>query len=198
MKEVFDLDFCFKGSRKYVHGTDIFLKLVEKYNDDIENIDIAFHGISVNNMTFSSNKPINKEIKVTFRGLHENNKIKLFGFENSSEINCRYEYLEEKIVDNSIVTISTESITLKTPTEYTFIEHIVAMNKALLEDIYPDINGKWYFTRLQLQRPINISDTTSLQLILKANFQFKLTKTSIFVDKKEIGFIYFSLIPKES
>jgi len=198
MKEVFDLDFCFKGSRKYVHGTDIFLKLVEKYNDDIENIDIAFHGISVNNMTFSSNKPIDKEIKVTFRGLHENNKIKLFGFENSSEINCRYEYLEEKIVDNSIVTISTESITLKTPTEYTFIEHIVAMNKALLEDIYPDINGKWYFTRLQLQRPINISDTTSLQLILKANFQFKLTKTSIFVDKKEIGFIYFSLIPKES
>jgi len=198
MKKEFNLDFCFKGSRKYVHGTDIFTELTKQYNKDAKNIDIAFHGITVNNMTFSIEKPERKEVKVTFRCLHGDDKIKLFGIENDSNIDCHYEYLEEKIVDNSTVVVSEESINLNTPTEYSFIEHIVAMNKALVEKLYSDANGKWYFTRLQLKENISMSNISSLQLVLKSNFQFKLTKSSILVDNTEVGFIYFSLIPKES
>lgn len=198
MKEKIDLDFCFKGSRKYVHGTDIFTKLTEIYNCDIKNIDIAFHGITVNNMTFSSEKQESAEVKVTFRSLYNDARIKLFGIENDSKVNCRYEYLEEKIVDNSTVDIEEKSILLNVAAVYSFIEHIVAMNKALIEDLYPEVNGKWYFTRLQLKENINMYDISSLKLVLKTNFQFKLTKTAILVNKKEVGFIYFSLIPKES
>ena len=197
MKKKFDLEFCFKGNRKYVHGTDIFTKITEQYNN-AKNIDIAFHGIAINNMTFSTEKPEGKEVKVTFRCLHNEDKIKLFAIENDSNITCRYEYLEEEIVNNSTVAVSEESIELNTPTEYSFIEHIVAMNKALLEKLYSDANGKWYFTRLQLKENISMSDISSLQLVLKSNFQFKLTKSSIIVDNVEVGFIYFSLIPKES
>lgn len=198
MKEKINLDFCFKGSRQYVHGTDIFTKLIEEYNNDIKNIDIAFHGITINNMTFSTDKPETEEVRVTFRSLYNDNKIKLFGVENESSVNCRYEYLEEKITANSSVDVTEESIALNTPTEYSFIEHIVAMNKALLENLYPEVNGKWYFTRLQLKENIDMSDISSLKLILRSNFQFKLTKTAIIVNEKEVGFIYFSLILKES
>lgn len=198
MKEKINLDFCFKGSRQYVHGTDIFTKLIEEYNNDINNIDIAFHGITINNMTFSTDKPETEEVRVTFRSLYNDNKIKLFGVENESSVNCRYEYLEEKITANSSVDVTEESIALNTPTEYSFIEHIVAMNKALLENLYPEVNGKWYFTRLQLKENIDMSDISSLKLILRSNFQFKLTKTAILVNEKEVGFIYFSLILKES
>lgn len=197
MKKKFDLEFCFKANRKYVHGTDIFTKITEQYNN-AKNIDIAFHGIAINNMTFSTEKTEGKEVKVTFRCLHDEDKIKLFAIENDSNITCRYEYLEEEIVNNSTVAVSEESIDLNTPTEYSFIEHIVAMNKALLEKLYSDANGKWYFTRLQLKENISMSDISSLQLVLKSNFQFKLTKSSIIVDNVEVGFIYFSLIPKES
>jgi len=197
MKKTIDLDFCFKGSRKYVHGTDIFTKLIEFHSNDVKNIDIAFHGITINNMTFHSEKPDVKDIKVIFRCLDNDDKIKLFGIENSSKVDCRYEYFEERIVENSIVDIPKESIVLNTPTEYLFIEHIVAMNKSLVESLYSDINGKWYFTRLQLKENIHMSDVVSLQLILKSNFQFKLTKSAIMVNDTEVGFIYFSLIPKE-
>jgi len=171
--------------------------MTEQYNNT-KNIDIAFHGITINNMTFSTEKPEGKEVKVTFRCLHNEDKIKLFGIENDSNITCCYEYLEEKIVDNSTVVVSEKSIDLNTPTEYSFIEHIVAMNKALLEKLYDDVNGKWYFTRLQLKKNISMADISSLQLVLKSNFQFKLTKSSIVVDQEQVGFIYFSLIPKES
>jgi len=197
MKEKMNLDFCFKGTRTYIHGTDIFTKLIEAYHSS-KNIDIAFHGITINNITFSTDKPENEEVKVTFRALHHGNKIKYFGIENDSRVNCRYEYFEEKIVDNSTVDIIEKSILLNKQTEYSFIEHIVAMNKALVEKLYLEVNGKWYFTRLQLKENVDLSDCKSLKLILKSNFQFKLTKTAVFVNEKEVGFIYFSLIPKES
>lgn len=197
MKKEFNLDFCFKGSRKYVHGTDLFTKLIEIHNNNVKNIDIAFHGITVNNMTFYTEKPEGQEVKVTFRCLHNEDKIKFFGIENDNGVTCHYEYLEDKIVDNSTVDLSEETIVLNTPTEYSFIEHIVAMNKALLEKLYSNVDGKWYFTRLQLEENISMSTVSSLQLILKANFQFKLTKTAIVVNDTEVGFIYFSLIPKE-
>lgn len=196
MTKEFDLEFCFKGSRKYVHGTDIFTKILEQHSNSIENIDIAFHGITVNNMAFYTDKP-KDEVKVTFRCHNDSNKIKLFGIENNINITCQYEYIEEKIATNSSVDMSEKSIILNTPTEYSFIEHIVAMNKALVEKLYTDIDGKWYFTRLQLHNNINMSDITKLQLILKSNFQFKLTKSAILIDDNEVGFIYFSLIKKK-
>jgi len=197
MTPEFDLEFCFKGSRTYVHGTDIFTEISKYYSDSIKNIDIAFHGITLNNMTFIKDKPRDKEVKVTFRCLDNENKIKLFGVENDNAIHCNYEYLEKRIVDNSTANSTTKSISLNIPTEYLFIEHIVAMNKALVETLYPEVEGKWYFTRLQLKEFVNMSDVSSLQLVLKSNFQFKLTKSTIFVNDTEIGHIFFSLIPKE-
>lgn len=198
MIQEFDVAFCFKGSRTYVHGTDIFIKVSEHYSNDIKNIDIAFHGITLNNMTFMEEKPEEKEVKVTFRCSQNEDKIKLFGVASDNAVTCRHEYLEEKIVDNSTVNISEESIVLNMPTEYSFIEHIVAMNKALVETLYSDVQGKWYFTRLQLKEFISMLDISSLQLTLKSNFQFKLTKSAIVVNDLEVGFIYFSLIPKGS
>jgi hypothetical protein len=148
-------------------------------------------------MTFTTEKPINKEIKVTFRCVDKNNKILLFGVENNSKVNCRYEYIEKDIVDNLTVNISEKNIILDTVTQYSFIEHIVAMNKKLLETLYDNINGKWYFTRLQLTELIDMSDIKSVQLVFKSNFQFKLTKTALIINIIEMGFIYFSLIEKK-
>lgn len=198
MTKAFDLEFCFKGNRKYVHGTDIFTNLTKHLNRNIKKIDIAFHGISLNNMRFSTEKVEDTEVKVTFRCHHDANKIKLFGIETNKDIDCHYEYLEENIITGSIINIEKKTITLSTPTQYSFIEHIVAMNKALLEKLYNNINGKWYFTRLQLSENIQMNDVSSLQLILTSNFQFKLTKSTVIVNDEEAGFIYFSHITQES
>jgi len=199
MNDSFNLNFCFKGNRKYVHGTDIFTKISSYYSDNAKRIDITFHGSTFKNMTFMEAKPKKREIKVKFKCLLNNDRVQLFGVENNKIITCSYEYFEAEIVENTTVNISQESI--KTTTiyiKYSFIEYIVAMNKVLLETLYKDIQGKWYFTRLQLKEVINIIDIASIQLKLKSNFQFKLTKSIIIVNGIEIGFLYFSLIPKES
>ena len=172
MTKKIDLDFCFKGNRKYVHGTDIAMKLIKSCADEVKNIDIAFHAITVNNMCFSTEKPEGKDVKVTFRCIQDENKVVLFGIENNTSIECRYEYFEESIVDNSIVDITEKSIILNTPTEYSFIEHIVAMNKSLLESIYTDINGKWYFTRLEQKYILPDDALITVKLIKNFSFRF--------------------------
>jgi len=198
MTDSFDLEFCFKGDRNYIHGTDIFNKLTEKFVNNISKIDISFHSVAINNMTFFTQKPETDDVKVTFRCQNDGEKIKLFGIENGTTVDCRYEYPEEDVVKNSTMNISDETIILDFSTDYSFIEHIVAMNKSLLETLYTDVNGKWYFTRLQLHQNVHIDTSSSITLQLKSNFQFKLTKSSIIVDENEVGFIYFSLVAKES
>jgi len=197
MKKKFDLTFCFKGNRNYVHGTDIFIKILEHFTN-AHDIDIAFHDIAIKNMDFSTEKPKNKKIQVTFKCLKSEEKIKIFATENNTNILCRYKYYEDKIINNSTINLEKENIILNKQTKYSFIEHIVAMNKTLHETLYSNVNGKWYFTRLRLEKDINMSDILSLELVLKSNFQFKLTKSAIIVNKVTVGFIYFSLIPKES
>ena len=199
MQKQFNLEFCFKGNRSYIHGTDIFSKLVEQVGDRSFNIDLVLHGITTNNMSFTDEKPKQKkEIKVILNYQYNEEKIKLFGTETDAKVNCRYAYNEEAIVKNSIVNIAEKNILLKMPANFSFIEHIVAMNKALLENLYTDLEGKWYFTRLQLKKNIPIHQIQSLELSFKSNFNFKLTKTAILVNREEIGFIYFSLVRKDS
>lgn len=196
MKRGFELTFCFKGSRRYVHGTDIFSQLTERYQRTPTNIDIVFHGITVSNMFFSLEKPLGKEVKVIFRCNFGNEKVRLYGIESEKKIDCGYAYEEEKIIENAEIDIQQKSIALKQPTAFSFIEHIVALNKALVETLYKAVEGKWYFTRLQLERNITMNDVASLKLRLQSNFQLKLTKSVLIVNNEEVGHLYFSHIPK--
>lgn len=188
--------FCFKGSRTYVHGTDIFNKIIETMKDNIKNekIDLSFHSIVKTNIDLIIEKPNNENlIKFAFKYTDkDNNRQILYGIENNLDVECRYEYLEEDICKLSVLDLKNKSVTLDKDSSYSFVENTVAINKYLLENLFPDVNGKWYFTRFQLNEiPDNIYP---LRLELKANFNFKLTKTEIFIKDKSFGFIFFSLV----
>jgi hypothetical protein len=195
--EKYNLDFCFKGSRKYVHGTDIFNKMVEFLDNDMQhtNFDLSFHGIAKTNIEISKNKPEDESIlKFACKYLDkEDKKNILYGIENNKHIECRYDYPEENICLSSELDLEKQEVILNQNSSFSFIENTVAINKHLLENIFPDANGKWYFTRLQIKE-IPSDKIYPLKLTLKANFNFKLTKTEIFIDEKSIGFIYFSLV----
>lgn len=193
-----NMSFCFKGSRTYVHGTDIYNKMQE-HLDEIgivsSTIDLSIHSIAKKNIELFTIKPEDdKLLKFAYKYTDNNgNKSILYGLENDSEIECRYEYPEEDICNLSKVDIEKQEVVLDKETSFTFIENCVAINKFLLETIFHDANGKWYFTRLQLKK-IPKNNIYPLKLVLKANFNFKLTKTEIYIDDKSIGFIYFSLV----
>lgn len=191
------LRFCFKGNRKYIHGTDIYnklLELLEEYNIKKEKFDISFHGIAKNNINLSNKYPMDEDkLKFACKYLDSDGiKQTLYGIENFETVDCRYEYPEEKICKLTELDTKKEEVCLKKDTTFSFVENVVATNKHLLENIFPEVNGKWYFTRLQLKE---IPETIyPLKLVLKANFNFKLTKTEITIGNKVVGNIYFSLV----
>jgi hypothetical protein len=192
----YSLEFCFKGSRNYVHGTDIFNKVIKQLKNEMLNkkIDLSFHGIARTNIDLVNEKPENKElIKFAIKFINKDNKKEvMYGIENGKKIECRYEYPEENIYNLSNLNLEKKEVVLNKDTSFSFIENIVALNKYLLVNLFSNANGKWYFTRLQLKE--NIDSNYPLKLILKGSFNLKLTKTEIFVDNKSVGFIYFSLV----
>ena len=194
--EKYELNFCYKGGRTYVHGTDIYNMLIEKLDNKMNKgmFDLSFHGVARKNVLLQGEKPDEDKIKFACKYIDtEGIKKTLYGIEDKSEVNCRYEYPEERICQLSDLNLSNNEVNLGETTSFSFIENTVALNKYLLESLFSDITGKWYFTRLQLKKVIRDAEYP-LKLVLKANFNFKLTKSEIFIQDTSVGFIYFSLV----
>ncbi len=197
------LNFCFKGDRDYVHGTDIY-NTINKFIKEkfglfgISKIDMSIHKIIKNNLIFKT--PMNKDVEreentaVVFSFVHDSDKYKILLSENNQKIDCRYQYLEENIINNCEIDNSNKKIALVEKSGYSNIENYVAMNKALLNSIYHDVKCKWFFTRLQTDLSEETSIYRSLTVEVKHNFNFKLTKSLMKMDDREIGYLYFSLI----
>ena len=197
MNKVYNLDFCFKGNRTYVHGTDIYNELCNLLESSMQakKIDLSFHNIITHNITLTDTKPINEKlIKFICKYIDQSDiKRVLFGIVNKKSIECRYTYDEQSICNLSSLSISQEEVLLEVNSSFSFIENCVALNKYLLESIFPNVEGKWYFTRLQMKSLKNINNYP-MKLNLKANFNFKLTKTEIYISDVLVGYIYFSLV----
>ena len=190
------LEFCFKGERTYVHGTDIYNKLVTILSPVMkeENLDLSFHGVAEKNIRLLIEKPKDENlIKFVCKYIDIGGKKILFGVENEKSILCQYPYDENKITIFTALNKKNEEITLVNDSSFSFIENSVAMNKHLLENLFPNVEGKWYFTRLQMKQIVK-DNIYPLKLKLKANFNFKLTKTEIYIDNTLVGYIYFSLV----
>lgn len=192
-----NLEFCFKGSRTYVHGTDIFNKMLETLNSKMKNVkfDLSFHGIAKTNIELSEEKPEDEALlkfACKYTDSSDERQV-LYGIENGKKVNCRYEYPEEDICQLSQLNLENKEVLLSDESSYSFVENSVALNKYLLENLFPDADGKWYFTRFQIQT-VPENEAYPLKLVLKANFNFKLTKTEIFIANQFIGYIYFSLV----
>ena len=191
-----NLEFCFKGDRKYVHGTDIYNKTIASLNADInKNFDLAIHNQTVTNIALINKKPTDDEqICFSCKYLDKNsNRVVFYGITDGVAIKCSYPYDEEKIISRTLVNIDNQSIILKLDTSYTLMENIVALNKHLLQSIFKDKQGKWYFTRLQLSK-IPKEKKYPIEIVLQHNFNFKLTKSQIIIQNELCGYIYFSLV----
>ena len=192
-----NIEFSFKGNRKYIHGTDIFNKVIHLLKDHFvkNKFDLSFHGIANKNIKVIQNKPSDDAlIKFVCKYTTKTNERKiLYGIENAEEIKDQYEYPEENISKLAKINLERKMIRLESNSSFSFIENAVALNKYLLENLFPNINGKWYFTRLQLNE-LSSNNDYPLEITLKANFNFKLTKSEIFIGDQSIGFIYFSLV----
>ncbi|MEM7125481.1 MAG: hypothetical protein AAF702_04090 [Chloroflexota bacterium] len=196
------LPFCYKGERMYVHGSDIYNHVNEYVTTSlgltgIENIDVSFHKIATRSLKLSVYKgksPQKNELTTgTFKFQSDDEGYTIFMVESNKEIDCRYPYSEHDIVDQSELCIEQKQIQLDSATPYTDIEVIIAMNKGLLQALYPDVKGKWYLARYQSKCYTAQSSYKRITVALKHNFNFKLTKSQVAIDGNPVGAIYFSM-----
>lgn len=185
------LNFCFKGNRTYVHGTDIVAELFKRFADSvITDIDLKFNGITYTNLNLIEGDGAD-DANVNIR-LNLNGEEKIMQLvENGEAPDCRYEYSENSIIEKCDLDLANHIIYLKQATCYTTCERFVAMNKFLLQSLYPDKKGKWYFTRLEQKRMVEDESLITVKLI--KNFNFLLTKSDILVGDEVIGSVYFSM-----
>ncbi len=188
-------EFCYKGSRNYIQGADIVSKILEYYSDNnISNLDVKFNSIVSTNLVLIEGLDC-LEAKVNI-GLELNGETNYMQFvETSQKVKCRYEYDENQIIDKTTVDEALKQISLSSVTGYTLCENFVAMNKSLLQKLYPEKEGKWYFTRLILDKIIDDDALISVRLI--KNFNFRLTKSDILLAEEVIGQIYFTMVKEE-
>ena len=186
------LSFCFKGGRDYVHGTDIVAKLFAHFSQNsITDVDMKFNGItSTNLLLIDGSEAENAKVNIRAKSDGEEKLMQLV--ENDEPINCRYEYDEDQIINKTKIDLESKQIFLNESTEFNACENFVAMNKHLLQKLYPDEKGKWYFTRLE--QKIMIKNDALITVKLIKNFNFRLTKSDIILNGKVIGSVYFTMV----
>lgn len=190
------LKLCFKGERTYLHGSDIYNEVTKRLKDDMRegDFELSFHGMMRTNVELSDTKPQDKKaLKFVCKYTGQDNRREmLFGVASDTPVDCRVEYYEDKIRSLATLRPEIKEIVLATPSSYSFIENAVALNKYLLEDLFPAAKGKWLLARVQIKKmPGQIYP---LKLVLKENFNFMLLKTEITINGERIGFLYFSLV----
>ena len=204
MKKILDLDFCFKGNRKYVQGPDIFdnvVKILSKNFNHITKIKYTAYEMLHNNATLTiTNKFVKKEYEtlnsiVTF--FSNDQKYYAVVCNNEKNIDCSTDYSEVEVEKNS--KINENTISFQNTLSYSFTEIVVSMNKYFLNQTIAE-PGKWIVTKFDYLNLDNISniDNVNIKIELLQNLNNKLTKSKLLLNNKEVGYLYFSLIPKES
>ncbi|EGK8095013.1 hypothetical protein IO388_000298 [Campylobacter lari] len=190
------LEFNFKENRNYIHGTDIYNAILSSCKDGIvSNFEISFHNIAYNNLILTDTKPSDlKDLRFICHFTAKDSTIHyLYGIDNPlSKPKLSKPYPEEDITKKATVNHDEKSIILDSTSNFTYIEEIVALNKHLLNNIFPQAKGKWYFSKLQLQN-IPLEKKYPIKLIFKSNFNFLIIKSEIYFNNRFLGFIYFSL-----
>ena len=184
-------NFIFKGSRKYIHVTDIYNNLILKKN--YRKLSIIFKKklcgqprVVIQN---SLKKKIFKEANCIINIYTKNNNYeKILIYETKKKINDSYHY-DEKLFYRYFK-IKKKSSFCNFNTSMSSIEVLIAITKYFHEKRIKNCN--WFFTRLKLEKKINEKQLKNFSLYLKKNYINKFTVSEIYQNKKYIGEIEFS------
>ena len=197
--EVRQIEFQFKGARNYIHGTDMFNSIVSSYSSSVvKNIRFTVHDFVRTPLCQLYLADFKDELngvggiraRCQFDAEGVTHWLALTQGSGDTSSGGRYTYDEEQIV--SVCRMDGESIDLLQQSPFTFIENIVAMNKHMHEQLFPDVDGKWIFTRIDLESRYDSREKLALRF--RHNMNFRLTKSDVVVDGIKVGDIYFSLV----
>jgi hypothetical protein len=192
-------DLRFKGSRDYLHGTDILPSVLRalsggKQLDGIRDIDIVFHALARTGLTLCMKLPPGSQAKVQLGCSVEGMQHKFLLIEDGRAINRRRPYPEEQIIAATTIDTNSATATSSAPLPFTNIERWIAMVKALHHGVYPNVSGRWLFARAKLGAYQDAyPEWTEHRVSIKSEFGGKLTRSKLAIDGHDTGDIYFAL-----
>jgi len=201
--EIIPVNFRFKGARDYVHGTDMYDQLLPLLMERLTGGTVAALKMTIRGVMRRQGRLL---IESEGQGASRPDGVKaefcltrqkhgIFGWltEDSREILDRYSYDEAPLL--ALCSVRRNHVALEYNPGYTPIEVLVAMNKLLMETLFPDEKGKWFFTRLQLARPLEPGDMEDLVLEHEMSLPGNaLTRTRIRSGREGLGSIFFSAV----
>lgn len=202
MKKI-DLKLCFKGSRGYLQGTDMYTTICSDLGFTACDIRMSFHKIVKTSLTAihlsNGNAQEISNVAASFTCSDESGHAhRIFLVENGNRVDCRYEYEEEKVYAQCTINENVIALNCCGLENYSNIEMVVAANKRMHETCldYPDI--KWLFAKIAVKSDINTLSPKTIGISLDHDMGGKLTKSRIFFDSAEIGEMYYSGVKKGS
>lgn len=197
--EVRQVQFQFKGARRYIQGPDLFNKMID-VGYPIERLsNLRFHAhhfvcsplaqlyLTADREELNELEDISARCQFDVDQVTRWVALKQLATDTAGE---RCDFDEERIV--SLCRMQGETIRLTGPSPFTFIETVVSMNKHLHQTLFPEVSGKWIFTRVDLDS--GCEEREKLELRFKHNMHYRLTKSDIWVDGQKIGDLFFSLV----
>lgn len=202
MKEIetVQLELGYKGSRDYLHGTDMYDAIVEYLGrvapQHIHSpVKMVLHDFSHNqcDMLYSIGaghcpRPDNARLE-----FYLSDNISGWLRETDRLVVARRPYPEDEIVAQSRIEGQTIFAASNAAFSFSAIEVLVSLTKRL-HVIMRSGSARWAFTRLELQRPLQCGDSGSLQVELLQTLGNRLTKSAVRVGKVTLGHIFFSAV----
>lgn len=197
--------YQFKGGRDYVHGTDIYTSITHTVAKHyccsapvvLTQFKLAIRKqcqhhcrLDVSSVDSKLSRPAAAVVEFQFRsGDH-----RYVGWlsETQMPVTENYAYSEDRamnaclVVENTVNSVNTY--------ELSTIENLVAATKRLHAAQFPDVCGKWFFSRLELPQLLPDQQDQQLTLALNQSVGQRLTRSDIHIANEPFGSIYFSLV----
>jgi len=191
------MKFSFKGNRKYIHGTDIFIFLEKIIDGKLKLLDLKILKKITKEPLISIKRSYNIKYKIdnSLKALCKINDKKnkyVFFSESKKKIKKSYSFNEKKLIKNFIIKKNSASCIIETSLHS--IEILVALTKYWHQKQVK--SGNWLFVRLKLYKIFKKTKKKFIKIININNINNNYTISEIFDNKEKIGKIYFVLNDK--
>ena len=187
------LRLCFKGSRGYLQGGDIFnsltSNLLEIFPDSFIT-NLLFRRFAKNQLCVFFDKTEDESKIIGHGNLKLKNKsIKKFWIkEIDDEVTSSYEFNEDLILSYTI--INKNQISIINRDTFSLIENIIILTKKINYLICPLTNDKWIFSQIKLEK-IFPNSWNKIDIILDKMKKKTYSESKIIIDNKNYGVIRF-------
>lgn len=202
--KIISTELQFKGTRDYLHGTDMYIELIRVLNNRYSLAESRSLRLNINKFgkyqfdihfkepTDGPGKP--EKATADFLLTLPEESISGWFVQSSRPVESRYPYNEDAVFEHCV--IKEQSISIHRDPGYHPVEVAVAMTKHLHESQLPLDDKRWVLTKLHITRLFQSIDASSLVIKLDHNIGTRLSRSTITATDGLIGQIYMSAAPK--